>query len=127
MVDGIRADGSGDTPLSAGRLSMLVNGKVPNPAIGTLHSLARSFGVPITYFVDDDVAAQTTAQLALLHAIRANDVQAVALHAATVATSSAHVVDMVRTLVERARRVTDGTHEAPDRMPDGTAEADRPE
>lgn len=114
VVDGIREDGgAGDTTLSVGRLSMLVNGKVPNPTIGTLRSLARFFGVPTAYFVDDDVAAQTMAQLALLNAIRANDVQAVALRAAAVATSSAHGIDMVRTLVERARRVADGT--------DGTA------
>lgn len=124
MVDGIRADG-GDTTLSVGRLSMLVNGKVPNPTVGTLRSLARFFGVPVAYFVDDDVAAQTMAQLALLHAIRANDVQAVALRAAAVATSSAHGVDMVRTLVERARRVADGTHAVPDRTPDAASGADR--
>ncbi|MEU9106011.1 helix-turn-helix transcriptional regulator [Streptomyces xanthophaeus] len=128
VVDGIRDDGgAGDTTLSVGRLSMLVNGKVPNPTIGTLRSLARFFGVPIAYFVDDDVAAQTMAQLALLNAIRANDVQAVALRAAAVATSSAHGIDMVRTLVERARGVADGTHGAPDRTPGGTAGADRPE
>ncbi|MFD7099543.1 hypothetical protein [Streptomyces xanthophaeus] len=125
VVDGIRADGGDDTTLSVGRLSMLVNGKVPNPTIGTLRSLARFFGVPVAYFVDDDVAAQTMAQLALLHAIRANDVQAVALRAAAVATSSAHGVDMVRTLVERARRVADGTNGAPDRTPDAAPGADR--
>ena len=36
VVDGIREDGgAGDTTLSVGRLSMLANGKVPNPTIGT--------------------------------------------------------------------------------------------
>ncbi|MFB6811350.1 hypothetical protein [Streptomyces sp. NPDC056387] len=113
VVDGIKDDGGGDTTLSVGRLSMLVNGKVPNPTVGTLRSLARFFGVPTAYFVDDDVAAQTMAQLGLLNALRSNDVQAVALRAAAVAASSAHGLDLVRTLVERAGRTAAGTADRP--------------
>ncbi|MFE1318541.1 hypothetical protein [Kitasatospora phosalacinea] len=106
VADGIRNDGAvGDTTLSVGRLSMLLNGKVPNPTVGTLRALAQFFGVPAAFFVDDDVAAQVTAQLSLLHALRTNDVRAVALRAAAVATSSAHGLDLVRTLVERAGQV----------------------
>ncbi|MEU9378075.1 helix-turn-helix domain-containing protein [Streptomyces sp. NPDC048255] len=119
VVDGIREDGgAGDTTLSVGRLSMLANGKVPNPTIGTLRALARFFGVPTAYFVDDDVATQTMAQLGLLNAIRANDVRSVALRAATVATSSAHGLDLVRTLVERAARVADAPEGGAGRPPE---------
>ncbi|MFE2145173.1 hypothetical protein ACFXA3_26125 [Streptomyces sp. NPDC059456] len=114
VVDGIKDGDGGDTTLSVGRLSMLVNGKVPNPTIGTLRSLARFFGVPTAYFVDDDVAAQTMAQLGLLNALRANDVRAVALRAAAVAASSAHGIDLVRTLVERAGRTAAGPAAGPD-------------
>ncbi|MFH9660952.1 hypothetical protein ACH4NF_20720 [Streptomyces sp. NPDC017248] len=103
VVDGIKADEEpGGTSLSVGRLSMLMNGKAPNPTIGTLRALAAFFGVPVGYFVDDAVADQTTARLALITAMRNNDVKAVALRAAAVATLSARGLDVVRGLVEQA-------------------------
>ncbi|MEV7617267.1 helix-turn-helix domain-containing protein [Streptomyces sp. NPDC089799] len=106
VVDGIKAveEPGGGGSLSAGRLSMLMNGKAPNPTLGTLRSLAAFFGVPVGYFVDDAVAEQTMAQLALIKAMRANDVRAVALRAAAVASLSAQGLDVVRDLVERAAR-----------------------
>lgn len=103
VVDGIKAvDEPGGVSLSVGRLSMLMNGKAPNPTIGTLRALADLFGVPVGYFVDDAVADRTMAQLALITAMRNNDVKAVALRAAAVATLSAHGLDVVRGLVEQA-------------------------
>ncbi|MFG2131780.1 helix-turn-helix domain-containing protein [Streptomyces sp. NPDC048751] len=103
VVDGIKAvEEPAGVSLSVGRLSMLMNGKAPNPTIGTLRALADFFGVPVGYFVDDAVADRTMAQLALLTAMRNNDVKAVALRAATVATLSAHGLDVVRGLVEQA-------------------------
>ncbi|MFE0701829.1 helix-turn-helix domain-containing protein [Streptomyces sp. NPDC058872] len=105
VVDGIRnADEPDGTSLSVGRLSMLVNGKASNPTIGTLRAIASFFGVPVAYFIDDDVAEQTIAQLALLGAMRRHDVRAVAMRAAAVATSSAQGIDLVRSLVEQAAR-----------------------
>ncbi|WP_367325713.1 helix-turn-helix domain-containing protein [Streptomyces sp. HUAS ZL42] len=103
VVDGIKAvEESEGVSLSVGRLSMLMNGKAPNPTIGTLRALAAFFGVPVGYFVDDAVADQTMAQLALITAMRNNDVRAVALRAAAVATLSVHGLDVVRGLVEQA-------------------------
>ncbi|WP_418960536.1 hypothetical protein [Streptomyces tritici] len=103
VVDGIKAvEEPGGVSLSVGRLSMLMNAKAPNPTVGTLRALASFFGVPVGYFVDDAVAEQTMAQLALIKAMRENDVRTVALRAAAVATSSAHGLDVVRGLVERA-------------------------
>ncbi|MFD9032547.1 hypothetical protein ACFVZW_15550 [Streptomyces sp. NPDC059567] len=103
VVDGIKnADDPDGTSLSVGRLSMLMNGKASNPTIGTLRAIAVFFGVPVAYFIDDDVAEQTVAQLALLGAMRRNDVRAVAMRAAAVATSSAQGIDLVRSLVEQA-------------------------
>ncbi|WP_137988430.1 hypothetical protein [Streptomyces vilmorinianum] len=112
VVDGIKnADDPDGTSLSVGRLSMIMNGKAANPTIGTLRALGVFFGVPVAYFVDDDVADQTVAQLALVTAMRRKDVQAVALRAAAVATSSAQGIDLVRNLVEQASR---GSRRQPD-------------
>ncbi|MDX3568794.1 hypothetical protein [Streptomyces sp. ID05-47C] len=103
VVDGIRATAKpGDPKISVGRLWTLVKSRAGNPTIGTLRALGDFFGVPQSYFIDDDVADRVTAQLALIAAMRANDVRSVALRAATVATMSAQGVDTVRSLVERS-------------------------
>ncbi|MFJ3923280.1 helix-turn-helix domain-containing protein [Streptomyces sp. NPDC090022] len=116
VVDGIKSvEEPGGTSLSVGRLSMLMNGKAPNPTLGTLRALADFFGVPVGYFVDDAVADQTMAQLALISAMRCNDVRAVALRAAAVATLSAQGLDVVRGLVEKIGRAPRG--------PGGTGES----
>ncbi|MCX5179681.1 hypothetical protein [Streptomyces virginiae] len=103
VVDGVR-DGArpGDPKISVGRLWTLLKGRVGNPTVGTLRALGEFFGVPMAYFVDDEVADRVSAQLALIAAMRANDVRSVALRAAAVATMSSHGVDTVRSLVERS-------------------------
>ncbi|MER7752638.1 hypothetical protein [Kitasatospora sp. NPDC097643] len=103
VVDGIRAAARpGDPTLSTGRLWALVKGRAGNPTVGTLRALGDFFGVPQAYFIDDEVADRVAAQLALIAAMRANDVRSVALRAAAVATMSTHGVDTVRSLVERS-------------------------
>ncbi|MGI5354197.1 hypothetical protein ACQI4E_02615 [Streptomyces sp. CA-252508] len=102
VVDGIKeAAGPGDTKLSVGRLWALAKGKAPNPTVGTLRVLGAFFGVPLAYFIDDDVEARVAAQLALIAAMRANDVRAVALRAAAVATMSTQGIEAVRSLIEK--------------------------
>ncbi|MEU8463961.1 hypothetical protein [Streptomyces sp. NPDC029003] len=106
VVDGIKeAAGPNDAKLSVGRLWALAKGKAPNPTVGTLRVLGEFFGVPLAYFIDDEVEARVSAQLALVAAMRANDVRSVALRAAAVATMSAQGVDAVRSIIERARSV----------------------
>ncbi|WP_030462734.1 hypothetical protein [Kitasatospora sp. NRRL B-11411] len=103
VVDGIRAAAKpGDPTLSTGRLWALVKGRAGNPTVGTLRALGDFFGVPQAYFIDDEVADRVAAQLALIAAMRANDVRSVALRAAAVATMSTHGVDTVRSLIERS-------------------------
>ncbi|MFF8769641.1 hypothetical protein [Kitasatospora sp. NPDC015120] len=103
VADGIRAAARpGEPKLSVGRLWMLVKGRAGNPTVGTLRALGEFFGVPQAYFIDDEVADRVAAQLALIAAMRANDVRSVALRAAAVATMSTHGVDTVRSLVERS-------------------------
>ncbi|MBT2528507.1 hypothetical protein J7E91_24605 [Streptomyces sp. ISL-99] len=102
VVDGIKkAAGPNDPKLSVGRLWALAKGKATNPTVGTLRVLGDFFGVPLAYFIDDEVEARVSAQLALIAAMRANDVRSVALRAATVATMSAQGVEAVRSLVEQ--------------------------
>ncbi|WP_243744718.1 hypothetical protein [Streptomyces hainanensis] len=109
VVDGIRESARpGDSKISVGRLWTLLKGRAGNPTVGTLRALGDFFGVPQAYFIDDEVADRVAAQLALLAAMRANDVRSVALRAATVATMSAHGLDTVRSLVERSGELAAG-------------------
>ncbi|MCX4745395.1 hypothetical protein OG455_07640 [Kitasatospora sp. NBC_01287] len=102
VINGIKSQGSPGAPkLSVGRLWALVNGKASNPTVASLRALGDFFGVPLGYFIDDDVAARVSAQLALIAAMQANDVRSVALRAATVATMSTQGLDIVRSLVEQ--------------------------
>ncbi|MGG8408925.1 hypothetical protein ACM614_21215 [Streptomyces sp. 12297] len=104
VVDGIKeAAGPNDAKLSVGRLWALAKGKAPNPTVGTLRVLGDFFGVPLAYFIDDEVEARVSAQLALIAAMRANDVRSVALRAAAVATMSTQGIEAVRSVIERAR------------------------
>ncbi|MFC9388550.1 hypothetical protein [Streptomyces venezuelae] len=106
VVDGIKeAAGPHDAKLSVGRLWALAKGKAPNPTVGTLRVLGDFFGVPLAYFIDDEVEARVSAQLALIAAMRANDVRSVALRAAAVATMSTQGIEAVRSVIERARPV----------------------
>ncbi|WP_329275962.1 hypothetical protein [Streptomyces sp. NBC_00691] len=104
VVDGIKeAAGRKDATLSVGRLWALAKGKAPNPTVGTLRVLGDFFGVPLAYFIDDEVEARVSAQLALIAAMRANDVRSVALRAAAVATMSTQGIEAVRSVIERAQ------------------------
>ncbi|MFJ8586615.1 hypothetical protein ACIRD2_18450 [Streptomyces sp. NPDC093595] len=115
VVDGIKeAAGPHDPKLSVGRLWALVKGKASNPTVGTLRALGDFFGVPLAYFIDDEVEARVSAQLALIAAMRANDVRSVALRAAAVATMSAQGIEAVRTLVEQGGALADGTEKETD-------------
>ncbi|MER8182007.1 helix-turn-helix domain-containing protein [Kitasatospora sp. NPDC094015] len=109
VADGIREQGRpGDPRISVGRLWTLVKGRAANPTIGTLRALGEFFGVPQAYFIDDEVAERVSAQLALIAAMRANDVRSVALRAAAVATMSSHGLETVRSLVEHSGAVESG-------------------
>lgn len=49
--------------LSPTYLSELVSGENPNPTITVLQRLARFFGVPTSYFTDDELAGRVNDQL----------------------------------------------------------------
>ncbi|GAB2621500.1 helix-turn-helix domain-containing protein [Streptomyces capparidis] len=54
-----------DIRVSGAYLSALRNGTKKNPSTELLTALARFFGVPASYFLDDATAAQTEAEIAL--------------------------------------------------------------
>lgn len=50
-------------PISATYLSQLATGPTPNPTIAVLNTLARFFGIPTSYFTDDELAGRVDEQL----------------------------------------------------------------
>lgn len=51
-------------------LSQMRTGRKANPSARLLHGLAKHFGVPVTYFFDDDEAESVRAQLDALAGVR---------------------------------------------------------
>ncbi|MEE1929209.1 helix-turn-helix transcriptional regulator [Streptomyces sp. TRM 70351] len=62
-------------------LSALRTGTKKNPSTELLTALARFFGVPASYFLDDETAAQTDAELALAQVAHNLGVRRLALRA----------------------------------------------
>jgi transcriptional regulator with XRE-family HTH domain len=86
--------------ISRAYLSYLRNGERANPTFQHLQALARFFGVTPTYFFDDDVAAEVSAQLDLVVSLRDAGVRAVALRAAGL---SSRGLQAVATIIEEVR------------------------
>jgi transcriptional regulator with XRE-family HTH domain len=59
------AAGIADHPgaMTAAHINQLAIGKQPHPRIHHVEALASFFGVPVTYFFDDDAAAQIADQI----------------------------------------------------------------
>ncbi|OZM73144.1 hypothetical protein CFN78_12620 [Amycolatopsis antarctica] len=68
-------------PMSSTYLWELATGRKSNLTQGTLATLARFFGVPAEYFLDDDVTTRVNAQLDLALALRNEKVRSIALRA----------------------------------------------
>ncbi|WP_433652043.1 helix-turn-helix domain-containing protein [Micromonospora zamorensis] len=88
--------------LSTGLLSALRTGKNTNPTKDTLERLASFFGVPVTYFFDDQTSDQITAQLALAALIRDAGIARAATRMAGLSRGS---VEAVTALTEQLRRL----------------------
>ena len=73
---------SGDEPISANYIWMLRKGLRDNPSKHHIEALAGFFGVPPTYFFDEEIARRVDAQLALLVAMRDAGVETIGLRAA---------------------------------------------
>lgn len=82
VAEAIR-DGQG-VPISHTYIWQLRTGRRDNPTVQHLTALATYFGVPVAYFLDDELAERVDAQLELLRSLRAAGVTEIALRAADV-------------------------------------------
>jgi len=68
-------NGSREAAVDAGYLDRVRNGEELEPPWPLMQTLAKFFGVPITYFSDREVATQVNEGVALLAALRDEDVR----------------------------------------------------
>ena len=74
------AAGIADHPgaMTAAHINQLVSGKQPHPRIHYVEALASFFGVPVTYFFDDDAAARINDQITKVSAWRDTEARHIA-------------------------------------------------
>ena len=77
------SEAAGGPTISATYVWQLRKGLRDNPTKHHLEALAAFFGVPPSYFFDDEAADDIAAELEMLTALRDDDVRAVALRAAS--------------------------------------------
>ena len=95
-------DAESGTTISASYVWQLRRGEKDNPTIRHIEAMARFFGVPPSYFLDDQAAADIAAQLELLASMRDNDVREIALRASDLSPAA---LKMIRNLIEDTRRI----------------------
>ena len=117
VAAGIRAHG-GPT-ISASYIWQLRKGVKDNPTKKHMEALADFFGVPVSYFLDDDDAVRIDAELAMLAALRDAGVRRVALRAAGLSPKS---LSAIQVIVERAREL-EGLREGNPDIQDPEAES----
>lgn len=91
--------GIGDAPISAAYLWQLHMGRKDNPQKKVLETLARFFGVPVTYFFDTEEATRLYEELPI--ALDA-DVRRMALRAADLSPESRAIIGQ---MIEQARKI----------------------
>jgi transcriptional regulator with XRE-family HTH domain len=94
-------DRSGPT-ISASYLWQLRRGLRDNPTKKHLEALAGFFGVPPSYFFDEDESERIDAELDLLAALRDASVRQVALHASGLSTQTLRAIT---DMIDRARQI----------------------
>lgn len=85
--------------VSPSLLSMLRSGKRRNPSMKTLEAIAVFFGVPMTYFFDDEVVVQLDKQFEIIEKIDK-------LGAAKSEQLSPEAYSEIAGLIEEARKAT---------------------
>ncbi len=105
-----------DVTISASYVHQLRSGVKSNPAMKHVVALARFFGVPPSYFYDNDEARAVAGELALLAAMRDAGVRRIAMRAADLPPEGLETVAEMIELVRRAGGLPD---EAKGTAPDG--------
>ncbi|MFV2117040.1 helix-turn-helix domain-containing protein [Streptomyces sp. Act-28] len=85
----------------------LRTGRRDNPTLQHLTALANFFGVPVAYFLDNEVAKEVDSELELLSALRNAGVSEIALRAADLSSESretiSHMINKVWELERKDR------------------------
>lgn len=101
VSEAINESGAGVT-ISVSYLWQLRNGEKANPTIRHVEALARFFGVPPSYFMDDAATDEVRDQLALLAAMRDSEVRNIALRAGDLSSAA---LKMIKNVVEATRQI----------------------
>ena len=104
----------GVTSISHTYVWQLRKGIKGNPSIGVVGALSDFFGVPPSYFFDEEQTRQVESQLELLDAIRDSEVRGLAIRASDLSRES---LQAVLAMVERMRQL--------EGIPDGPQEGER--
>lgn len=91
--------------ISASYLQMLRTGTQPDPRIGHVSAIAKFFGVPPSYFFDDDEAERIEAQIAIVAALRDSGVKDLVLRATGLSDQG---LRMVAEMIEHVRELEGG-------------------
>ncbi|MFB4193373.1 helix-turn-helix domain-containing protein [Streptomyces carpaticus] len=97
-ASGIRA--AGGPTISASYIWQLRTGVKDNPTMKHLEALAGFFGVPPSYFFNEESSERVAAELSTLAAMRDNQVRSVAMRASGL---SAETLRTIQDFIERAR------------------------
>ena len=100
VADAIRQ--AGGPSISPTYLWQLRTGRRLNPSMRQIEAIARFFGVPVTYFSNDEAAARIDAELDFVAALRDVSVRQIALRAAGL---SPQGLAAVAEIVEQVRRL----------------------
>jgi transcriptional regulator with XRE-family HTH domain len=112
VTDGINGQ-AGKTLMSVQYLSQLRNGDRSRPSYDVLTGISRWFGVPVTYFSDDEVFRHTEEELRVLALMKDSGVRNLAFRAAGISEQS---LALVTALVEKMRQA-EGLPGAPTAAP----------
>ncbi len=96
----------GDEHVSAAYLSALRRGVRDNPTLRTIEALARCFGVPPSYFLDDGTEERVRDQLSTLAELRGVGVKNIKFRGADlVAESRAEIITLLQELASESQAV----------------------
>jgi transcriptional regulator with XRE-family HTH domain len=104
----------GDVTISASYVHQLRSGVKSNPAMKHVLALSKVFGVPASYFYDDEEARTITAELDLLVAMRDSGVRRIAMRAAGLPPEGLRTVAELIELVRKAGGLPNESPESPE-------------
>jgi len=91
----------GGPKVSANYIWLLRTGARDNPSLRHIEALAEYFGVPPTYFFDDELAERVDAELDLLASLRDSGVREIALRSRGLSSDSQR---LLQAMIEQARK-----------------------